>query len=48
MDNSPTVFAPPPPPPPLEDLRSPTELFTYTELEDMHGKIVQKCAPLID
>ena len=44
MDN----FAPPPPPAPLEGLRSPTEPFTYTELEDMHNKIVQKCAPLID
>jgi hypothetical protein len=41
---------PPPPPPPasLEGLRSPTEPFTLTELEDMHNKIVQKCAPLID
>ena len=43
-------FVPPPPPPPapLEGLRSPTEAFTYTELEDMHDKIVKKCAPLID
>jgi hypothetical protein len=32
MDNSPTVIVPPPPP--LEGLRSPTEPFTYTELED--------------
>ena len=40
---------PPPPPPlaPLEGLRSPTEPFTLTELEDMHTKIVQKCASLI-
>jgi len=44
MDN----FVPPPPPAPLEGLRSPTEPFTLTELEDMHNKIVQKCAPLID
>jgi hypothetical protein len=36
-----------PPPAPLEGLRSPTEPFTLTELEDMHNKIVQKCAPLI-
>ena len=28
--------------------RSPTEPFTLTELEDMHNKIIQKCAPLID
>ena len=41
------VPPPPPPPAPLEGLRSPTELFTLTELEDMHNKIVQKCAPLI-
>ena len=27
---------PPPPPAPLEGLRSPTEPFTLTELEDMH------------
>ena len=33
---------PPPPPAPLEGLRSPTEPFTLTELEDMHKKIVQK------
>jgi pyruvate/2-oxoglutarate dehydrogenase complex dihydrolipoamide acyltransferase (E2) component len=44
---------PPPPPPPsapaqLEGLRSPTDPFTLTELEDMHKKIVQKCAPIID
>ena len=38
----------PPPPAPLEGLRSPTEPFTLTELEDMHNKIVQKCAPIID
>ena len=44
MDN----FVPPPPPAPLEGLRSPTDPFTLTELEDMHKKIVQKCAPLID
>jgi hypothetical protein len=45
MDN----FVPPhTPPAPLEGLRSPTEPFTYTELEDMHNKIVQKCASLID
>ena len=46
MDN----FVPPPPPPPapLEGLRSPTDPFTLTELEDMHKKIVQKCAPIID
>ena len=37
----------PPPPAPLEGLRSPTEPFTLTELEDMHNKIVQKCAPFI-
>ncbi len=37
----------PPPPAPLEGLRSPTEPFTLTELEDMHNKIVQKCAKLI-
>ena len=43
MDN----FVPPPPPALLEGLRSPTEPFTLTELEDMHNKIVQKCAPLI-
>jgi hypothetical protein len=42
------VPPPPPPPAPLEGLRSPTKPFTYTELEDMHNKIVQKCAPLID
>ena len=42
------VPPPPPPPAPLEGLRSPTEPFTLTELEDMHNKIVQKCAPLID
>ena len=42
------VLPPPPAPAPLEGLRSPTEPFTYTELEDMHNKIVQKCAPLID
>ena len=43
-------MVPPPPQPPatLEGLRSPTEPFTLTELEDMHNKIVQKCAPLID
>jgi hypothetical protein len=42
-------MVPPPPQPPatLEGLRSPTEPFTLTELEDMHNKIVQKCAPLI-
>ena len=39
---------PPPPPAPLEGLRSPTDPFTLTELEDMHKKIVQKCAPIID
>ena len=39
---------PPPPPAPLEGLRSPTDPFTLTELEDMHEKIVQKCAPIID
>ena len=46
MDDSPTVIVPPPPP--LEGLRSPTEPLTYAELEDVHIKIVQKCAPLID
>jgi hypothetical protein len=44
MDN----FVPTPPPAPLEGLRSPTDPFTLTELEDMHTKIVQECAPLID
>ena len=46
MDN----FVPPPPPAPapLEALRSPTDPFTLTELEDIHKKIVQKCAPIID
>ena len=46
MDN----FVPPPPPAPapLEGLRSPTDPLTLTELEDMHKKIVQKCAPIID
>jgi len=44
MDN----FVPPPPPAPIEGLRSPTDPFTLTELEDMHKKIVQKCAPIID
>jgi len=39
---------PPPPPAPLEGLRSPTDPFTLTELEDMHKKIVQKCASIID
>ncbi len=39
---------PPPPPVPLEGLRSPTDPFTPTELEDMHKKIVQKCATIID
>jgi len=48
-DDMGNVVPPPPPPPaPLEGLRSPTEPFTLTELEDMHNKIVQKCAPLID
>ena len=36
------------PPPPLEGLRSPTEPFTLTELDDMHKRIMQKCAPIID
>ena len=44
MDN----FVPPQPQAPLEGLRSPTDPFTLTELEDMHKKIVQKCAPIID
>ena len=44
MDN----FVPPPPPAPLEGLRSPTDPLTLTELEDMHKKIVQKCAPIIN
>ena len=46
MDN----FVPPPPPAPapLEGLRSPTDPLTLTDLEDMHKKIVQKCAPIID
>jgi hypothetical protein len=48
IDNSPTRIVPPPPPAPLEGLRSPTEPFSHTELEDMHSKIVPKCAPLID
>ena len=48
-DDMGNVVPPPPPPPaPLEGLRSPTEPFTLTELEDMYNKIVQKCAPLID
>ena len=42
------VLPPPPAPAPLEGLRSPTDPFTLTELEDMHTKIVQECAPLID
>ena len=42
------VPPPPPPPAPLEGLRSPTDPFTLTELDDMHKKIVQKCAPIID
>ena len=37
-----------PPPPPLEGLRSPTDPFTDTELDDMHKRIMQKCAPIID
>ena len=39
---------PPPPPAPLEGLRSPTDPFTDTELDDMHKRIMQKCAPIID
>ena len=36
-DDMGNVVPPPPPPPaPLEGLRSPTEPFTLTELEDMH------------
>jgi hypothetical protein len=38
----------PPPPPPIEGLRSPTEPFTFTEIDDMHKRIMQKCAPIID
>ncbi len=41
MDNFLTVIVQPPTPL-IEGLRSPTEPFTYTELEDMHSKIVQK------
>ncbi len=41
MDNSPTVIVQPLPSL-IEGLRSTTEPFTYTELEDMHSKIVQK------
>ena len=50
MDNfvPPPPPPPPPPPAPLEGLRSPTDPLTLTELEDMHKKIVQKCAPIID
>jgi len=43
-----TTTPPPPAPAPLEGLRSPTDPFTLTELDDMHKKIVQKCAPIID
>jgi hypothetical protein len=39
---------PPPAPVPLEGLRSQTDPFTLTELEDMHKKIMQKCTPIID
>ena len=37
-----------PPPPPIEGLRSPTDPFSDSELVDMHKRIMQKCAPIID